>query len=153
MAKAEIDLNLKLQEYEANSPSVRLYREKLNNLKSQFQRMQSGGIGSSDEFSIPLKDVPALIRNYTNLVRSQKVLEQVNLYLHTQKYQEGIQEESDVPTVEVLDKATPPLRRFSPDRKQMVILAFIISSILALSIITAFAFYKGRLYLKKEEKV
>lgn len=151
LAKAEIELNLKLQEFEPNSPAVKLYKEKINNLRNQFQRTQMGGIGNNDKFSIPLSEVPSLIRQYTNFVREQKVLEQVNLYLHTQKYQESIQEESDVPTVEVLDEAIPPLRRFAPDRKLMVLLAFTVSAILAMSIITSFAFYKGMLRIKKAQ--
>ena len=133
LAIAEIELNMKLQEFEPTSPMIKLYREKIANLRNQYQKTQKGGIGSEDEYSIPLNSVPSLIRQYANLVRTQKVLEQVKLYLETQKYQEAIQEESDVPTVEVLDAARPPLRRFSPDRKLMILLAFVLSGIISMS--------------------
>jgi len=150
LVKTEIDYNLKLQEFDVNSPAAKLYKEKINNLKNQYQKSQKGGVGSIDEYSIPLNSVPALIREYANLVRAQKVLEQVKLYLETQRYQESIQEESDVPTVEVLDKALPPVRRFSPDRKMMILLAIFISGLFSLSIVTGYALRKGMIYLKNE---
>jgi uncharacterized protein involved in exopolysaccharide biosynthesis len=67
------------------------------------------------------------MKEYANLIRDQKILEQVKLFLETQKYQESIQEESDVPTVEVLDSAQIPKIRISPNRKIMLVLAFFLS--------------------------
>ncbi|MCX7735287.1 MAG: Wzz/FepE/Etk N-terminal domain-containing protein [Candidatus Kapabacteria bacterium] len=149
LAKAEIELSLKQQEYEPNSPMLKPFREKVENLRRQYQKIQRGGISSSDDFSIPLNEVPTLIRVYTNLMRDQKILESVNMYLETQKYQEAIQEESDVPTVEPLDKAHPPLLRVSPNRKIMILLAALISSILTFTGIVIYAFRKGKIYVKK----
>lgn len=149
LAKAEIELSLKQQEYEPNSPMLKPFRDKVENLRRQYQKIQRGGISSSDDFSIPLNEVPTLIRVYTNLMRDQKILESVNMYLETQKYQEAIQEESDVPTVEPLDKAHPPLLRVSPNRKIMILLAALISSILTFTGIVIYAFRKGKIYVKK----
>lgn len=151
LAKAEIELNLKLQEYDANSPMVQPYKEQFNKLKSQYSRIQRGGITGSDDFSVPLPQVPSLIREYTSLVREQKVLVQVNAYLETQKYQEGIDEASDLPVVTPLDKAIIPIGYVFPNTKMMMILSFILSLIFACSLVIAYAIYKGRLYLKKEE--
>lgn len=148
LAKAEIELSLKQQEYEPNSPMLKPFKEKVENLRRQYQKIQRGGISSSDDFSIPLNEVPTLIRVYTNLMRDQKILESVNMYLETQKYQEAIQEESDVPTVEPLDKAHPPLLRVSPNRKIMILLAALISSILTFTGIVIYAFRKGKIYFK-----
>lgn len=152
LAKAEIEFSLKQQEYEPNSPMIKSYRDKVETLKKQYQKIQRGGISSSDDFSIPLNEVPTLIREYTNLMRDQKILEQVKLFLETQKYQEAIQEESDIPTVEPLDRAQPPILRASPNRKIMVLLAFLISSLFTITGIIIYGFKKGQIILRNEEK-
>jgi capsule polysaccharide export protein KpsE/RkpR len=64
LAKAEIELNIMLQEYEQSSPTVRIQKEKVANLKNQYNRIQSGGLTSTDEFSIPLQNIPNIIREY-----------------------------------------------------------------------------------------
>lgn len=151
LAKAEIEFSLKQQEYEPNSPMLKPYRDKLENLRRQYLKIQRGGISSNDDFSIPLNEVPALIREYTNLMRDQKILESVNMYLETQKYQEAIQEQSDVPTVEPLDRAHPPLLRVSPNRKIMILMAFLVSSIFTIIGILIYGFRKGEIYLRKAE--
>lgn len=151
LAKAEIEFSLKQQEYEPNSPMLKPYKEKVDNLRKQYQKIQRGGISSGDDFSIPLNEVPTLIREYTNLMRDQKILESVNMYLETQRYQEAIQEQSDVPTVEPLDKAHPPMLRASPNRKIMILLAFLVSSIFTVTGIIIYGFRKGQIYLKKAD--
>lgn len=152
LAKAEIDLAIRQQEYEPNSPLIKAFQSSVNTLRQQYQRIQTGGIVSGDEFSIPLSNVPSLIRNYSNLIREKKIQEQVNLYLETQRYQEAIQEESDVPTVEPLDKAEVPTERMSPNRTFMLVLGFIIAISFACFIVIIFSFIKGMLYLNKEVK-
>ena len=105
-----------------------------------------------DKFSIPLDSVPRLIRIYQDLMRKKKILEQVNLYLATQKYQSAIQEASDVPTVEPLDLAIVPEHRIAPQRKVMLILAFFISLVGGSLYLLILAVYNGNLIVKKEEK-
>jgi uncharacterized protein involved in exopolysaccharide biosynthesis len=149
LSKAEVELGIVLQDYSTNSPVAKAYQGRVSDLTSQYNKTQMGGLVPNDAFSIPLKNVPELIRIYTNLMRDQKILTQVILYLETQKYQEAIQEESDIPTVEALDRAVPPIDNTSPSRKLMLILTFIISSILAISYVYAKAFWKGKLFLKQ----
>ncbi len=135
LAKAEIELNLMLQEFEVTSPTVRIQKEKVANLKNQYNRIQSGGLTSSDEFSIPLQNIPNIIREYTNLLRQQKILEQVNIYLETQKYQETIQAQNDVSIIEQLDYAEPAIEPISPRVMTTTIFGFLLSVILGVAIV------------------
>ena len=148
--KAQIDLNIAKQEFEPNSQLVKSYRETVEFLEEQYERVQKGGLVSEDAFSIPLNKLPGLIREYTDLVREKKILEQVILYLETQRHQEAIQEERDIPIVEPLDEAMKPGQRAAPSRKLMILLALVISGGLAVSIVIAHAVIKGRLILTKE---
>ncbi|HPI19587.1 MAG TPA: Wzz/FepE/Etk N-terminal domain-containing protein [Candidatus Kapabacteria bacterium] len=135
LAKAEIELNIMLQEYETTSPTIRIQKEKVANLKNQYNRIQSGGLTSNDEFSIPLQNIPNIIREYTNLLRQQKILEQVNIYLETQKYQEAIQAQNDVSIIEQLDYAEPAIEPVSPRVMTTTIFGFLLSVILGFAIV------------------
>ena len=153
LAQAEIELNLKRLDFSDSSPVVISAQEKYDNLLEQYRRIQTGGIASQDKFSIPLDSVPRLIRIYQDLMRKKKILEQVNLYLATQKYQSAIQEASDVPTVEPLDLAMVPKHRIAPQRKIMLILSLFISFVGASLYLLVLAVYRGNLIVKKEGKI
>ncbi len=153
LAQAEVELNLLKLDYNADAPIIASAKNKYNKLLEQYQRVQSGGIASHDKFSIPLDSVPRLIRLYQGLIRKKKILEQVHLYLATQKYQEAIQEASDVPTVEPLDLAQVPKHRIAPKRKVMFFLAFFLSFVGAVLYILLQGIYRGNLIVKKEEKI
>lgn len=144
LTEAEIKLNFARQEYDESSSTVRALKKQVEFLRSQYEKIQKGGLISTDAFSIPLKDVPRLTRIFTNLVRDRKIIEKVILYLETQRHQEAIQEERDIPVVEQLDIAVPPEVRSAPSRKLMLILAFILSSFLAVTFIVIRASYKGK---------
>jgi len=152
LAEAEIELNLKRIEYDENSPIVAVAKQKYNQLSDQFNRLQQGGIIANDKLSIPLQNVPNLIRQYQNLMRDQKILEQIKLYLETQRYQEAIQEESDVPTVETLDHAQVPKHRIAPKRKIMFIFAFFLSLIGSSVFVVVRGIYQGHLFVKKKDQ-
>ncbi|MDQ1266448.1 MAG: hypothetical protein QG635_1600 [Bacteroidota bacterium] len=147
LSKTEIELNLARQDYNENSPLVQSYKHTIDLLKEQFNKMQSGGMVKTDAFSIPFKQVPELTKKYTNLLRDQKILEQVILYLETQRHQEAIQEEKDVPLIELLDEAIPPSSQSAPNRKMMLVLSVLLSFILSTGIVVFLAFKKGTVYL------
>ncbi|OGU17435.1 MAG: hypothetical protein A2X61_09040 [Ignavibacteria bacterium GWB2_35_12] len=152
LSKSEVELNLLMQDYEINSPKVKAYKKKVEGLQEQYNRTQRGGLVPNDNISIPLTNVPTLVKEYTNLIREQKIMAQVILYLETQKYQEAIQEESDIATVETLDRAEPPHDRLSPDRKFMLIMGLIFGLLGAVAFLLGKDFYKGNLYIKRQEK-
>jgi hypothetical protein len=104
-------------------------RTQLTQLKQEYDKLQYGG--DSTDYYIPFPEVPALEKTYTGMVRDLKVLEQVHAYLQNQYYQDRVQEERDVPVVQVLDTAPVPDHRSSPKRAVMFMLGLIISFLLA----------------------
>lgn len=127
LAKAEMELNIAKNEYRSDNPYLIQLQNIVNQLRKQYEAVQKGGLTGTDGFSIPFEKIPALAREYANLYRDKKIIEQVILYLETQRHQEAIQENRDVPTVEVLDRAFIPDRQSAPNKKLMVILAFVLS--------------------------
>jgi len=151
LAKAEIELNSKLMEYEPESSVIEALSNRVNNLRRQFTQMQSGGISGADRISLPVEKLPQIAREYANLLRDQKILEQVKIFLETQHYQEAIQEQSDIPTIEPLELAIVPFEKSGPSKKFIIILGFFLSLVFSLAIITVKAYFKGNFFLHNTE--
>ncbi len=149
LAKAEMELNVAKNELSKDNPYLIQQQNIVNQLRKQYNAVQSGGLTGSDGFSIPFDKIPSLAREYANLYRDKKIVEQIIMYLETQRHQEAIQENRDVPTVEVLDKAYVPDYQSSPNKKLMLLLSFVLSFVLALMYFTLKEF---RNFSKKIEK-
>lgn len=126
LAKAELELAMVQQDFQPSSQQTVLLQRKVEALRTQYDKVQRGGLVQTDGFSIPLENVPALTRTYTNLLRDLKIKEQLNAYLETQRMQELIQEAKDIPTVVELDAAVVPLKRASPSRVLMAALTLLL---------------------------
>lgn len=142
IAKIETELQLTKIEFSENSKQVRLLERQLEELKKQAKKVQSGGI-DNNSFSLPLDSVPKFARIYAELFRDRKVLEQVILFLETQRHEEAIQENRDTPIIEILDYAVVPQKRTSPSRFKMVVAAGTLSIVISLTILFIFIFFKG----------
>lgn len=129
LAQAEIELSLARQDYSRGSPQIEFLEKKVSSLREQYDRVQTGGLVTSDGFSIPFKDVPLLMRQYGNLIRDVEIQEKINAYLETQRLEELIQEAKDVPTVVALDSAIAPRKRTSPNRLLMVALTWLVVTV------------------------
>lgn len=128
LAEAEVELALARQDYAKSSPQVEFLERKIASLREQYDRVQAGGLVTTDGFSIPFREVPTLMRQFGNLVRDLEIQEKMNAYLESQRMEELIQEAKDVPTVVALDTAIPPRKRSSPKRLLMLALAWIIGT-------------------------
>lgn len=129
LAKAELELALVEHDFHSESPQVDLLEKKVESLREQYNRVQTGGLVTTDGFSIPFDKIPSLSRQYGNLIRDIKIQEQINVYLETQRMEELIQEAKDVPTVVSLDDAIVPLKKSSPARTLMVVFTWLLVTI------------------------
>lgn len=145
LAKAEIEFSLFQTEYEPNSPYIKALKEKIQKLREQYEKVQKGGLIGNETYAIPLEQVPTLLREYTNLLREQKILEQVAIFLETQKYTETIQEATEIPGVDILDYPVVPTSHSSPNRKILLIFTVIFSFIFSLSIVTYRTYKRGEI--------
>lgn len=129
LAKAELELAMVEHDFHSESPQVDLLEMKVESLREQYSRVQTGGLVTTDGFSIPFEKIPSLSRRYGNLIRDIKIQEQINIYLETQRMQELIQEAKDVPTVVALDDAIVPLKKSSPARMLMAVFTWLLVTI------------------------
>ena len=110
IAKTEVELGLLRYNVNENDRTYLSLKRKLDQLYDQYQKIE---LGSQDYF-LAFKDVPALAKELSVLMREVKIHNEVYLLLQQQYYKEKIQENRDLPTVEILDEAVVPNRKSSP---------------------------------------
>lgn len=108
--KTEIELGLLQPNLKEDSKTLLTLRSKLQELRNQYNKMEMG----NQDYLVAFKDVPEIGRELAKLVREVKIQNEVYLLLQQQYFKERIQENRDLPTVEVLDEAIPPLKASSP---------------------------------------
>ncbi|MEO0226692.1 MAG: GNVR domain-containing protein [candidate division WOR-3 bacterium] len=114
-----------------SNPYVANIEQELRELKRQLARIEFGTQDTTKKefgagFSVPFSRLPELSLEYARLLRDVKVQEAVYELLAQQYEQAKIMELKDTPTVQYLDKASPPERKSWPKRSYIVIFAFIL---------------------------
>ncbi len=111
-------------------------RLKLKEMKSGFNAEDNVGTSEkSGDLFVPFDDVPELGVQYYRLFREVTLQEKLLEFLLPQYEQAKIQESKDTPTIQVLDKAVPPILRSSPKRGLTVIAMGLASIIVSMLIV------------------
>ena len=110
MISSEINLGLLTKNLNENNPSIISLRSKHLQLKEQLQKLES----LNQDILLSFSDVPTLAAKLSSLVRDVKIYNEVYLMLQQQYFKEKIQENRDLPTVDILDEAIPPEKPSSP---------------------------------------
>jgi tyrosine-protein kinase Etk/Wzc len=125
LAESAVEFGIARRDMKANSRALLNLQARVEELQKQYDQLQSGS-GRDGDFVLAFEKLPKVAKNLSLLLRKVKVLEEVNAFLNKQYYQERLQEERDLPTVQVLDEAIPAYKRAAPRRAQwMVMSAFV----------------------------
>lgn len=108
--KTEVELGLLEPNLREDSRLLLNLKSRLQELRNQYNKMEMG----NQDYLVAFKDVPEIGRELAQLFREVKVQNEVYYLLEQQYFKERIQENRDMPTVEVLDEAIPPLKPASP---------------------------------------
>jgi uncharacterized protein involved in exopolysaccharide biosynthesis len=108
--KTEIELGLIKSDAGESSRLYNSLNKKLQELKSQYSKFESG----SEDYLLAFKDVPVLGKELAGLLREVRIQNEVYVLLQQQYYKERIQENKDIPTIQVLDAAIPPKKKSEP---------------------------------------
>jgi tyrosine-protein kinase Etk/Wzc len=150
MVSAEIELNVLSKTMSSSHPQIQSLRSKINEIKRQLETLELGNQKEESKdktvLDVPFTEVPSLSLKLARLVREMKIQEKVFELLTQQYEQYKIEETKNTPTIQVLDKAIPPEKRFKPKRALLVG----ISGILSLFASTVFVF--GLEYFKKSKQ-
>ena len=106
----EIELGLLKNNFQSNSKTIIAEEQKLEQLNDQYQKLNIG----EQDYLLAFNDVPEMGRKLAEIYREVKIQNELYLFLQQQYYREKIQENKDIPTIEVLDVAIPPIKQSSP---------------------------------------
>ncbi len=143
--QTEIELGFLETNLREDNQALLALRNKLTELREQYNKMQLG----SKDYLLAFSDVPELGKELSDLLREVKIQNEVYLLLQQQYYKEKIQENRDIPTVEILDEAIPPIRKSSPK----VIFSTIVGSIFIFLIFSLFVVAKEKNIILLQKKV
>jgi uncharacterized protein involved in exopolysaccharide biosynthesis len=110
IVETEVDLGLMQENLQPDNKALHALKNKLQELNNQYNKMEIG----NQDYLLAFKDLPGLGKELAGLLREVKVHNDVYLLLLQQYYKEKIQENRDIPTVQILDKAIPPLKASGP---------------------------------------
>lgn len=122
----ELELGLLSSNLRENNTQIQLLKTKLAQLNNQYSKIEVG----SNDYLLSFSKVPELGLQLTNLLRDVRIYNEVYLLLQQQYFKEKIQENKDLPTVEILDAAIPPVRHSSPRMLYNSFLVFVLSFLL-----------------------
>lgn len=108
--KTEIQIGLLEPNLREDNRALLSLRTKLSELQEEYDKFEIG----TEDYLIAFKDVPELGMELAQLLREVKIQSEVYLLLQQHYYKEKIQENRDLPTIEVLDEAIPPLKASGP---------------------------------------
>lgn len=148
MISTEINLGLLSKNLNENNPSIISLRSKHQQLRDQLQKLES----MNQDILLSFADAPSLAAKLSNLVRDVKIYNEVYLMLQQQYFKEKIQENRDLPTVEILDSAIPPEKATAP---RIVFSTFLAAIFIFLSSLLISVFQTKEMfnYLKKRVNV
>ena len=145
--KTEMEMGLLKSNLREDSKELMAIRKKLEQLNEQYGQMELG----NRDYLLAFKEVPELGKKLATLIREVKIQNEVYTLLQQEYYKEKIQENRDLPTVEVLDEAIPPLKASSP----RVVFSTITGGLfifLLMSFIVILSERKTLLYTKKNKE-
>jgi len=148
MISTEINLGLLSKNLNENNPSIISLRSRHEQLKDQLHKLAT----LNEDVLLSFSDAPSLAAKLSSLVRDVKIYNEVYLMLQQQYFKEKIQENKDLPTVEILDAAIPPERSSSPRIVFSTFLSAIFFFLFSL-LISVFQTKEMFNYIKKSIKV
>lgn len=144
IVKTEIEIGLLEPNLREDNKVLAGLRKKLSELKQEYDKFEIG----TDDYLLAFADVPELGMELARLIREVKIQSEVYLLLQQQYYRERIQENRDLPTVEILDEAIPPLKAASP----RILFSTLISGLFIFLILSLFFILKEKRIMTTREQ-
>ena len=120
----EVKLGVLLNSFKSDHPEVQNIDLEITGLKNQLKNLDYSSTENDhrEDNLFPLfSDIPDLEVELMGLQREVEIQSMLYAFL-TQKYEESkIQEARDTPTIQILDAANKPEKRYQPKRKLMVV--------------------------------
>jgi len=121
----EIELGIKEKTFGRNHSEIRALESELNEYRKNLRRLFEESenpvkAGDEDKLFIPFSKAPEVGIEFIRIKRELEVQNSIFEMLTTLYEQAKIEEAKDTPTIQVLDKAIPPEKKYKPRRALMV---------------------------------
>jgi uncharacterized protein involved in exopolysaccharide biosynthesis len=110
IVNTEIEIALLEPNSRPDNKNLLALRKRLDQLQNEYEKFDI----DSDDYLLAFSNVPELGMKLSKLIRTVKIKNEVYVLLQQQYYKEKIQENRDVPTIDILDEAIPPKKQVSP---------------------------------------
>jgi len=146
IVNTEIEIGLLEPNSQPDNKTLLALKKKLSQLKKEYEKFEI----NSDDYLVAFSDVPELGMQLSKLLRTVKIKNEVFLLLQQQYYKEKIQENRDVPTVDILDEAIAPQKKSAPT----TIYTTFVSSVFVFLLISTFLVFREKKisFFKKENR-
>ena len=138
----EVQLGVLSNTLNQDHPEIKRLKDEITQLQMQMNQMEFGKDNNaiSHDLFPTLSNVPELGVQLGRLERNIEIQNTIFSFL-TQQYEEAkIKEARDTPTIQVLDNANLPEKRYQPRRTIMVLLTFVFSAVIMSFIILLIEF-------------
>ncbi len=133
----EIKLGILQRQLGEDASEVKIAKIQIEEMRRKLNQMKEGnGVKSEMSLFVPFKDVPELGLQYLRLYRDYEIQNKLLEFIVPLYEQAKIEEQKNVPVVQVLDYAVPPERKARPFRTLIVLSVF--ASALVLFVMLAF---------------
>jgi tyrosine-protein kinase Etk/Wzc len=136
IVNTEIEIALLEPNSRPDNKNLLALKKKLDQLQKEYEKFDL----DSDDYLVAFSNVPELGMKLAKLMRTIKIKNEVYILLQQQYYKERIQENRDVPTIDILDEAIPPKKQVSP----RLIYSTALSSIFVLLLVSLFFIIKEK---------
>lgn len=140
----EVELDIVRRERSHDSFDLRRVESELSALEGRYSELvrgnplakarseRSGSMSASQQADIyvPVADLPELAMELLDRQKEVQLQHTVYELLTQQFYHARLEEARDTPTVQLLDEAIPPIGKSSPQRRLIVVIAFLAGAVL-----------------------
>jgi len=124
---AEIELEYQKNYLGKNSPVIVSLEQKIKILNEKIRDLEFTKEDSQSDFILNIKDIPDLSMQYAELYSELQIQQKIYEFLYPQFEQAKIEEQKDLPTIEIIDKAVPAGLRSKPKRGRLCIISFFLA--------------------------
>jgi tyrosine-protein kinase Etk/Wzc len=111
----QIELNLKEKSLESTHTDIIILKQTIKAIDEKLNSIEQSEYASESVF-LSFKNLPGLGLNYARLLRNVEIQNKLFAIIYQQYQQSKIEEAKDTPSVQILDKASPPYKRAKPKR-------------------------------------
>ena len=144
MLKAQFELGMISSSFGENHSEVLRRKEQIASIENELEKLRYGKLpdkgmaikkDQGGEVLIPLVQIPEIGQKYLTLFKQVQVQNKLYIFLVQEYEQAKIKEIKDTPTIQIIDRGVPPIRKARPKRLFIVLSCEFVCTLLLVLVI------------------